>query len=62
VFYGYGYRWLRTKDDMTVQGLWPRSDAIRRQLLGAGTNATECGPLAPGSCWPPGCREGPGGA
>jgi len=39
LFYGYGYRWLRTKDDMTVQGLWERSDPIRRQLLGAGTNA-----------------------
>lgn len=39
LFYGYGYRWIRTKDDMTVQSLWPQSDAIRRQLLGAGTNA-----------------------
>lgn len=39
LFYGYGYRWLRTKDDMTVQSLWERSDPIRRQLLGAGTNA-----------------------
>jgi ectoine hydroxylase len=34
LFYGYGYRWLRTKDDMTVQHLWGRSDPIRRQLLG----------------------------
>ena len=39
LFYGYGYRWLRTKDDMTVQSLWERSDPIRRQLLGAGLNA-----------------------
>lgn len=39
LFYGYGYRWLRTKDDMTVQHLWERSDPIRRQLLGAGINA-----------------------
>jgi len=39
LFYGYGYRWLRTKDDMTVQSLWERSDPIRRQLLGWGTNA-----------------------
>ena len=39
LFYGYGYRWIRTKDDMTVQSLWETSDPIRRQLLGAGTNA-----------------------
>ena len=39
LFYGYGYRWIRTKDDMTVQGLWPKSDPIRRQLLGDGVNA-----------------------
>lgn len=39
LFYGYGYRWLRTKDDMTVQSLWERSDPIRRQILGAGTGA-----------------------
>ena len=38
LFYGYGYRWLRTKDDMTVQDLWPRCDPVRRQLLGWGTN------------------------
>jgi ectoine hydroxylase-related dioxygenase (phytanoyl-CoA dioxygenase family) len=39
LFYGYGYRWIRTKDDMTVQELWPHSDPIRRQLLGDGVNA-----------------------
>ncbi len=39
LFYGYGYRWIRTKDDMTVQSLWERSDPVRRQLLGAGVNA-----------------------
>jgi hypothetical protein len=38
LFYGYSYRWLRTKDDMTVQSLWERSDPIRRQLLGWGVN------------------------
>ncbi|WP_274363122.1 phytanoyl-CoA dioxygenase family protein [Paenibacillus thermotolerans] len=38
LFYGYGYRWIRTKDDMTVQHLWERCDPIRRQLLGAGVN------------------------
>jgi ectoine hydroxylase len=38
LFYGYGYRWIRTKDDMTVQHLWGRCDPIRQQLLGAGVN------------------------
>lgn len=38
LFYGYGYRWIRTKDDMTVQHLWERSEPIRRQLLGYGVN------------------------
>ena len=39
LFYGYGYRWIRTKDDMTVQALWEHSDPIRKQLLGWGVNA-----------------------
>jgi ectoine hydroxylase len=38
LFYGYGYRWIRTKDDMTVRDLWPRCDPIRRQILGDGVN------------------------
>jgi hypothetical protein len=38
LFYGYGYRWIRTKDDMTVQDLWEKSDPIRRQMLGWGVN------------------------
>jgi ectoine hydroxylase-related dioxygenase (phytanoyl-CoA dioxygenase family) len=38
LFYGYSYRWIRTKDDMTVQELWPVCDPIRRQLLGDGVN------------------------
>ncbi len=38
LFYGYGYRWIRTKDDMTVQDLWPQSDPIRKQMLGYGVN------------------------
>lgn len=38
LFYGYGYRWIRTKDDMTVSDLWPQCDPIRRQLLGGGVN------------------------
>ena len=36
LFYGYG--WIRTKDDMTVQDLWNQSDPIRRQMLGWGVN------------------------
>ncbi|MDF2958948.1 MAG: hypothetical protein K0S39_683 [Paenibacillus sp.] len=38
LFYGYSYRWLRTKDDMTVESLWEQSSPIRRQLLGDGVN------------------------
>ncbi|HVX46146.1 MAG TPA: phytanoyl-CoA dioxygenase family protein [Mycobacteriales bacterium] len=38
LFYGYGYRWIRTKDDMSVQDLWPGSSPIRRQLLGYAVN------------------------
>ena len=34
LFYGYGYRWIRPKDDMVVEHLYERSDPIRRQLLG----------------------------
>jgi ectoine hydroxylase len=39
LFYGYGYRWIRTKDDMTVSHLWDESNPIRRQMLGWGVNA-----------------------
>ncbi|NKB67375.1 MAG: hypothetical protein GKR89_09970 [Candidatus Latescibacteria bacterium] len=35
LFYGYGYRWLRPRDDMTVGHYLDRCDPIRRQLLGA---------------------------
>jgi len=34
LFYGYSYRWLRPRDDMTVAHYMERSDPIRRQLLG----------------------------
>jgi ectoine hydroxylase-related dioxygenase (phytanoyl-CoA dioxygenase family) len=34
IWYGYAYRWLRPKDQMTVAHLHPRLDPIRRQLLG----------------------------
>ena len=36
LFYGYSYRWLRPRDDMTVEHLFNRCGPIRRQLLGAG--------------------------
>lgn len=40
LFYGYAYRWLRTKDDMTLSPeLLAACDPIRKQLLGVGTNA-----------------------
>lgn len=35
LFYGYSYRWLRPRDDMTVAHRMERCDPIRRQLLGA---------------------------
>jgi hypothetical protein len=39
LFYGYGYRWLRTKDDMTIRPeLFEKCDPIRKQLLGYGSN------------------------
>jgi hypothetical protein len=34
LFYGYSYRWLKFRDDMTVQHLLNDADPIRRQLLG----------------------------
>lgn len=39
IVYGYGYRWLRTKDDMTVQHYLEKLDPIQRQILGDGLNA-----------------------
>ena len=39
LFYGYGYRWIRTKDDMTVPPEWfAASSPVRQQLLGGGVN------------------------
>ena len=35
LFYGYSYRWLRPRDDMTVEHFIPDADPIRQQLLGA---------------------------
>jgi hypothetical protein len=38
LFYGYGYRWLRPKDELRIgESAESFSDPIRRQLLGAGT-------------------------
>lgn len=37
LFYGYSYRWLRPRCDLTVSHLMKRIDPIRQQLLGAGT-------------------------
>ena len=34
LFYGYGYRWIRPKDDMMVEHLYEHLSPIRRQLLG----------------------------
>ncbi len=39
VWYGYSYRWLRPKDAMTVEHLYPDLDPIRRQILGDGPSA-----------------------
>ena len=35
LFLGYSYRWLRPRDDMTVEHYLEGADPIRRQLLGA---------------------------
>lgn len=39
LWYGYSYRWLKPKDAMTVEHLYPQCDPIRRQLLGDGLSA-----------------------
>ncbi|MCH2612672.1 MAG: phytanoyl-CoA dioxygenase family protein, partial [Pirellulales bacterium] len=39
IWYGYSYRWMRTKDEMTVEHLYPSLTAIQSQLLGEGTTA-----------------------
>lgn len=38
LFYGYSYRWLKPRDNMTVAHYMERSDPVRRQLLGASPN------------------------
>lgn len=37
LFYGYSYRWLQPRDDMTVEHYMDRSDPIRQQILGKST-------------------------
>lgn len=39
IWFGYSYRWLRAKDEMTVAHLYPQLDPIRRQILGDGLSA-----------------------
>lgn len=39
IWYGYAYRWLRAKDEMTVAHLYPTLDPIQRQILGDGLSA-----------------------
>ena len=39
IWYGYAYRWLRAKDEMTVAHLYSTLDPIRRQILGDGLSA-----------------------
>lgn len=34
LFYGYSYRWLRPRDDMTVDHYLPKCTPIQKQLLG----------------------------
>ena len=35
LFYGYGYRWIRTRDEMTIpRDLYEAADPVRRQILG----------------------------
>jgi ectoine hydroxylase len=39
LFFGYAYRWLKPRDDMTVEHYLARTeDPVRRQLLGASPN------------------------
>ena len=38
LFYGYSYRWLRPRDNMTVAHIIDQCDPIRQQLLGASPN------------------------
>lgn len=37
LFYGYSYRWLQPRDNMTVEQYMDKSDPIRQQILGKST-------------------------
>ena len=37
LFYGYSYRWLQPRDNMTVAHYMEKSDPIRQQILGKST-------------------------
>lgn len=37
LFYGYSYRWLQPRDNMTVEHIMDKSDPIRQQILGKST-------------------------
>ena len=38
LFYGYSYRWLKPRDNMTVSHYMAEADPVRKQLLGASPN------------------------
>lgn len=38
LFYGYSYRWLKPRDNMTVSHYMDDADPVRKQLLGASPN------------------------
>lgn len=38
LFYGYSYRWLKPRDNMTVDHYMADADPVRKQLLGASPN------------------------
>ena len=38
LFYGYSYRWLKPRDNMTVDHYMANADPVRQQLLGASPN------------------------
>ena len=42
LFMGYSYRWLRPKDEMTVEHLYPDLDPIQGQILGNRPNNNSC--------------------
>ena len=40
LFYGYSFRWLRTKSEMNLSHMMEACDPIRQQLLGASSSAS----------------------